>query len=303
MQSTINAKLAHLHDVLVVASDVAPVAPSDPTPSSPPTAAPAPEIQPKSELSAAPIPPVDASFRATATDPAASARPSALRRWVSRLLAGVVMAVSLGAAAVAWESHGEEAKQLVAQWTPRLIATLMPSANRVSAGQSGPAAADASAATPTEAPPQPAAALPAQTAGEAPASAAPVTPDSAQLLQSMAGDVTSLRQEIGQLKASIEQLKVGQEQMAREVAKASDPKPRPRIAAPTARAAPAMPSRPMAVAPPRPPVASYRPAAASLPPPPPPSAAPYRARDYEAEAQPPLDPELSSAPRPPMPVR
>ena len=300
MQSTINTKLAHLHDVLVVASDVAPVAPSDPAPSSAPTAAPAPQIEPKAERSAAPIPPVDASFRATATDPAASARPSALRRWVNRLLGGVVMAVSLGAAAVAWESHGEEAKQLVAQWTPRLIATLMPSAK-----QPGPAAADASAATaaPADAPPQPAAAMPAQTAAEAPASAAPVTPDSAQLLQSMAGDVTSLRQEIGQLKASIEQLKGGQEQMAREVAKASEPKPRPRVAAPTARAAPAMPSRPMAVAPPRPPVASYRPAAASLPPPPPPSAAPHRARDYEAEAQPPLDPELSSAPRPPMPVR
>jgi hypothetical protein len=103
-------------------------------------------------------------------------------------------------------------------------------------------------------PPQP----PTQTAPEDVAPTVALSPESAQLLQSMARDLATEGQEIGQLKASIEQLhasveqlKAGQEQMSRDIAKASEqnlrpktsaPPPRP-IATPTRKPAPTLPSQ------------------------------------------------------------
>ena len=87
--------------------------------------------------------------------------------------------------------------------------------------------------------------------GVAPAAA--LSPESAQLLQTMARDLATVRQENEQLKANIEQLKTNQEQMtrdnasaaeqfkasqeqmARDIAKASEQNLRPKISAPPPR--------------------------------------------------------------------
>jgi len=128
-------------------------------------------------------------------------------------LIGLLLAACIGAAAIAWQSHGDAAKQMIARWAPQLYLTssLAPE-NRVPA-QPSPPAVQASAAK--AAPPQPA--PPAQTApeGAAPTAAAP-SPGQAQWLQSIARDLAAVEQEIEQLKASIEQLKTGQEQMVRD---------------------------------------------------------------------------------------
>ena len=109
----------------------------------------------------------------------------------------------------------------------------------------------------------------AQTAPEdvAPTAAA-LSPELTQLLQSMARDLATLGQ-------GIELLKASQEQMARVIAKASEQSLRPKISAP----------------PPRPTAATTRKPVPTLP-------SPQAAARPQAE-----EPQLSSAPRRPMPVR
>ena len=129
-------------------------------------------------------------------------------------LIGLLLAACIGAAAIAWQSHGDAVKQMIARWAPQfdLTSSLAPE-NPVPA-QPSPPAVQASAAK--AAPPQPA---PPQTApgGAAPTAAAP-SPGQAQWLQSIARDLAAVEQEIEQLKASIEQLKTSQEQMVRDKA-------------------------------------------------------------------------------------
>ncbi len=119
----------------------------------------------------------------------------------------------------------------------------------------------------------------------------------------MTRDLASLGQEVEQLKASIEQLRASQQQMSRDVAKASEVKAseqnlRPRISA--------LPPRPAAVRA-RKPLPSYPPQQALTAPVLPQATAPYVTRQPEPQPQAPVqsltDPELSSVPRPPMPVR
>jgi hypothetical protein len=112
-------------------------------------------------------------------------------------------------------------------------------------------------------------------------------------------------QEIAQLKAGLEQLKASQQQMSRDIGKASEAKTteikpseqslRPRIAAPAPRPAAAPARKPM---PPPPPLAAAAPQPAQ-------AAAPSMPRQIEpppqATAQPQTQ-ELSSVPRPPMPL-
>ena len=109
----------------------------------------------------------------------------------------------------------------------------------------------------------------AQTAPEdvAPTAAA-LSPELTQLLQSMARDLATLGQ-------GIEQLKASQEQMARVIAKASEQNLRPKIS----------------VLPPRPTAIPTRKPVPTLP-------SPQAAARPQAE-----EPQLSSAPRRPMPVR
>jgi hypothetical protein len=260
------------------------------------------------------VPPVDTTFRATDVNNVRvpGHRPPMGRRAV-RAITAFLLAGCIGAAAIASQSYGNVAKQMIGRWVPKFILTASPQLENTGLPeQSGPAAVQANAAQTT--PPQPA--PPAQTAtdGVAPTAAAPSS-EQAQLLQSMARDLASARQEIDQLKAS-------QEQMSRDIArvseakaseakasqakayeaKASDTKAseqnlRPRISA--------LPPRP-AAAPVRRPMPSYPPPQAAAPPPLPPPAAPYVPRQPEPPPQtaayPQADPELSP-PRPPMPVR
>jgi hypothetical protein len=280
------------------------------------------------------IPAVDTTFRAADVNNVRvpGRRPSIGRR-ATRAVTAFLLAGCIGVAAIASQSYGNVAKQMIGRWVPKFVLTSSPPLENTGLTEHpSPPAVQANAAL--AAPPQPA--PPAQTAAESAAPAAAASsPDSAQLMQAMARDLASARQEIDQLKAS-------QEQMSRDIArvsevKASDAKssdakssevkasevksseirasqakayeqnPRPRISA--------LPPRPAAAPARRP---TYPPAQAVYPSPQaaalPQAAAPYGPRqpDYvqrqpepppQATAYPQADPELSSVPRPPMPVR
>src|SRR6266568_4242328 len=157
------------------------------------------------------VPPVDTTFRPAAVNhvQAPRLRPSfgvrAMRGFV-----GFLLAVCIGVAGVVWQAYGDAAKQMIARWTPQLVATSSPPPeNPGLPEQPNPPAVQANGAK--AAPPQPT--PPAQAAAEGVAPAAAAAPESAVLLESMARELASARQEIDQLKAS-------QEQMSREIAKA-----------------------------------------------------------------------------------
>jgi hypothetical protein len=299
MHSTLNQKQTDdPHDILVVAPDVVVVAPADKElsklahdalryPSDPQT-------HTGSDSSAGPaVPPVDTTFRPAAVN---NVQVPGGRRAV-RALTGFLLAACIGGAAFAWQSYGDAARQIIARWAPRLVMTSStPMENPGPAEQPSQPTVQASAAK-AAATPQPA--PPTQTAPEGVApSAAALSPESAQLLQSMARDLATAGQEIEQLKASIDQLKASQEQMSRDVAKASEQNLRPRMSASPPRSA---------AAPARKPMPPFRPSQAAAAPPLPQAAAPSAPRQPEpppqATAQPQVGPELSSVPRPPMPVR
>ena len=305
------------HDVLELAPGVVVVAPADPVGEEIPNLLRAaarqlsdPQTREEPNFAAGPaVPPVDTRFRAAAVDKvrAPRGRPSTGGRAVRGLM-GFLLAVCIGVAAAAWQSYGDAAEQMIADWSPqRVLASLLPTEQPALPAQPAPPAADAPSAAAVQNAPDgvaPAAA----SAGEAPS------------LQSMARDLAAAGQQIELLKASIEQLKVSQEQMSRDLAKASEAKIsevkaseqnlRPRISPPLS-------ARPVAV-PVRKPVASYRPSQAAAPMLPPAARAPYVPRQPEPlpppaiaappaipppPAPPPLDPELASVPRPPMPLR
>jgi len=164
-----------------------------------------------------------------------------------RGLAGVVLAVGIGAAAYLLQSspYAEAAKAMIAQWAPHAVST----SPLALAKPGDPAAAISTVqlasaeTTPAQAPA--AAQTPAQDA--APASA-PASPELTQMLQSMARDIATLEQGIEQLKANqeriaadnaraIEELKASQEQMAHLVAKpqTQDARAKPPTPTPTPR--------------------------------------------------------------------
>lgn len=325
MQSTLTPKPNDdPHDVVVVAPDavrVAPSAPSDEELSN--LLQHAARYRSKtltgaaSEFPAGPaVPPVDTTFRpADVNDVRIPGRRPSMGGRALRAFTGLLLAACIGAAAIAWQSSGTVAKQMVVKWAPSFILTslLAPEKSEPAAQPAAPAdQADAANTTaPQPAPPQPVSpqpAPPAESAAEAVAPAAAASSvDSAQL-QSMARDLASVGQEVEQLKASIEQLKAGQQQMSRdaakisEQAKASGQTPRPRISA----ISPPPPPR-SAAAPARKPMPPLPPPQAIAAPTPPPAAAPYYApRQVEPPPQATqqlADPELASVPRPPMPVR
>jgi hypothetical protein len=310
MQSTLKPKQTDdPHDIVVVAPDAVQVAPAD---------------QELSNLlhdaarhlsdartragsglpAAAAVPPVDTTFRSSAAnDVLTPGRLRSIGRGAMRAFAALLLAACTGVAAIAWQAYGDRAQQMIADWAPQLALTssLPPEKPALPAQPASPADQPnaASAALPQSAPP-------AQTAsqGVAPAAAA-VSGDSAQVLQSMARDLAGVRQETERLKASIEQLKASQQQMSRDIAKASEVKAsevkpsdqslRPRISAPP-RSAAAPARKPMAPSPA--PQAAATPAlpqagAASAP------------RQGEPLPQPTVQPpaeQLSSVPRPPMPI-
>jgi hypothetical protein len=266
-----------------------------------------PQTHTGSDFSAGPaVPPVDTTFRPAAVNQ--GLRPSFGVRAI-RAFIGFLLAVCIGVAGVVWQAYGDAAKQMIARWTPQLVATSSPPPeNPGLPEQPNPPAVQANAAK--AAPPQPAPPAQAAAEGVAPAAAAP---ESAVLLESMARELASARQEIDQLKAS-------QEQMSREIAKAKayeakaslakasqtrasqtrafEQNLQPRISALPPRSAAAPVRRPLPQ--------SYPPPQAAAAPVLPPAPAPYVPRQPEpppqATAQPQAEPELSPVPRPPMPV-
>jgi hypothetical protein len=237
--------------------------------------------------------PVDTTFRAAAVDDVqVRGERRSIGGRVIRACIGFLLAVCLAIAASLWQSYGDAAKQIVARWVPQFALTSSsPQDNPGLPEQPGQAAVQASVAK---------AVPPAQTAPESVASTgATLSPESTQLLQSMAGDLAHAQQEIEQLKASIAELKASQQQMSRDTAKASEARIseartseariaeakvseqnlRSRLSAAVRRSAAASARKPMPPVPP--------PQAAAAPPLPP------------ATTQ----PQAELAPRPPMPVR
>jgi ElaB/YqjD/DUF883 family membrane-anchored ribosome-binding protein len=166
-------------------------------------------------------------------------RQSSRGRLALQGLIGLLLAACIGAAVIAWQSHGDASKQMIARWAPQLDLTSSPAPENPVPAQPSPPAVQAAAAKAT--PPQPA----------PPAQTAPEPPGQAQLLQSTARDLAAAGQNIEQLRASIEQLKTSQEQMVRDnaavaeqqlkasqeqmarlVAKASEQNLRPKTSAP-----------------------------------------------------------------------
>lgn len=238
-----------------------------------------------------PIPPIDTTFRLAAVNDVLVPGHRRSIGAVVRALTALLLAACICVAAIAWQSYGDAAKQMIAAWVPQSVLT--------SSQPAQPAAPAAQVDAANAAPSQPA--PPARTAAEGVAlAAAALSPESAQL-QSMARDLASAGQEIEQLKASIEQLKASQQQISGDVAKASEKNLRPKIPrkpVPPPRSAAAPAREPLQPVPPRQAVAA---------PPLRQAAAPYPLRQPEPQPQttiaPPADPELSSVPRPPMPVR
>ncbi len=306
MHSTLKPKQADdPHDFLVVASDAVPVASANEQlarlvhdavrqPLDPQT------LTGSGFATAPPVRPVDTTFRPSDVN---DIQILGRRRWIDRPAVRVLTALLLaaGVAAIAWQSYGDAAKQMIATWAPQSALTSWLPLEKLGLPAEptppavAPGAADA-AASPAAAPAQtaPAAAAPA---------AAALSPESAQLIQSMAHDLATVGQQIEQLKASIEQLKAGQQQMSRDIAKASEKASelnlRPRTTPPVPRPAVARVRKPMPPYPLPPAAAAATVPQASAPQ----AAAPYVPRQPQplpdATAEPQLDPEL----RPPMPLR
>jgi flagellar motor protein MotB len=330
MQSTLDPKPTDdPHDFLVVPPDAVRVVPTDEELSNLLREAARhhsdPQKQAGSPLPAGPpAPAVDATFRATdVNDVVIAGERESIGGRVLRGFAALLLALCIGVAGIAWQTYGDAATQMLAAWAPQsALTSSLPAEKPDPSVQPAPTAVEAAAAN--TAPPQPAPPQPAPPAQAAAAeSAAPAAPssDSSQLIQSMARDLASAGQEIEQLKAAIEQLKAGQQQLSRDLAKASEVRAsevkasevrpsevraseqsaRPRSAAPPPRPAAARVRRPTSIP------SAQTAAAPILPQSPAPYYAPYAPRQIDpppqATVQPEADPELSSPPRPPMPVR
>jgi hypothetical protein len=311
MLSTLNTKASDPHDVFVIDPEVVLAARGDRAPTTPDAElnhAPEPQSYAASSVAA---PSLDTSFRVTASDHIQlPGEASPFAKWAKRAAMAFMFALLSAFAAAAWKHHGDNAKQMMADWIPQFSLSLpfsSPSsgdstaAAEQSAAPAGQTAAEQPAApavqtastdqaaaqpdTPTQAQPVPAA---------APATAAALSADSPQLLQSMAHDLAAMGQQIEQLKASIAQLKAGQDQIARDMIKTSEARVSAQAVQPRAAPLP----RPVAAAPvrrPKPPAyppAQTAAAAPPLPPPPPVQTLP------EPPAQ-----DGGPVIRPPMPMR
>ena len=320
MPST-DSKANDLHDSLEIAPDVVLVARSA---ADFPSLAPGatgrhPDRQPNIGSDDVAIPRVDTTFRATDTSGARSSS----GRWLKSASLAFLFALCSALAAAGWQRYGDEAQALIADyasvkpsfslasWLPSSLMPAKP-VEAASADTATPQAAAPQAEAADQAPTQPAPAAVAQPvlASAQPAdsttpAAAPPPVDTAELLQSMARDVTNLNQQLTDLKARIAELKAGQEQLSHDMAgKLAEPKvseakpvePRPtKLGAPPRplgtlvhRAKPPVyPRAQTAYVPPQP---GPAPVQIAPPPPPPPQAA----------TEP--DPD-GTVVRPPMPVR
>jgi hypothetical protein len=267
------------------------------TPGPEPKINPEPTFSPVLEPQAA-APSMDTAVRVAASDGQNRPKRSSAGRWLRGAFVTFLFAGCGMAATVAWDKHGDTAKQMLAEWTPAL-ASLMPSTSQpapVAAAQVAPPAMQAA----TDQAADPSAPAP---AAQLAAAAPPVSEtDAAPSVQSMTRDIAAMAQQIEALKANVAELKATQEQMAREMAKPPAPKPvaETRPIDPRARVS-ALPPRPAAppVRKPKPVVSqTYAPAPlAPTPPPPQAVAAPPPAATTQAVAD-----DDGPIVRPPMPV-
>ena len=286
MHSTLNPKSTDdPHDFVVVAPNAVRVAPADEELfnllQEAARRSSNPQTRTGSDFPAgAPVPPVDTTFRPAAVNNVqVPGERGSIGKSAVRAFTALLLAACLGLAAIAWQSSGNVAKQIIAKWAPKFILTsLLPALeNPGLPEQPSPPTVQVSAAK--AAPPQPAPL--AQTAPEGVAANAA----SAQLLHAMALDLATARQEIEQLKAK---------QMSRDIAKASKQNLRPKMSAPPPRSAAAPARKPMPPFPPR-----QAAAAPTLPQ----AAAPSVPRQPEPQPQATAQPQAEPVPRPPMPVQ
>jgi len=328
MQTSAKPKATDRRDFIVIPSDQVQVAPSDAeiTDLLRAAARQHSEAEVRAALEAqttAPVPPVDATFRATAVNDDVPVRGPTMGRRLLRTFAALLLAAGIGGAALTWQTFGYAAKKAVLSWAPKWAITASLPLEKLGLGMdSNPSdePAEATAAAP-------AADAPAQNAADnsaapdsAAASAAAPPSDSAQQLQAMARDLASANQQIETLKASIAELKASQQQMARDFAKASDKLAEQSAKAKTAAAQPHPATAAHKPTPTYSPSAAYAPSPAPAPPPGyRPAASPYSAQASTAAAPPPVaaqpyvpppiplqpaDPGIvGAAPRPPMPVQ
>jgi hypothetical protein len=163
-------------------------------------------------------------------------------RTLARFFIPALIGVGVVGVISAWQSHGEEAKEMVKTWAPSL-GWLLPVAT-------------------TKSPPD----------GQGSAAAAATSAELVQQLKSMALDLAVVRRSVEQLAAAVEQLGAKQEQMAQNIAtlQAVEQDINQKMSSP----------RPSRVAPPRkPPQPTAQSSAvqsSSVPPPPPPAGSPLR---------------------------
>src|SRR5215210_2605492 len=228
-------------------------------------------------------PPVDSAFRAASVEDVLGSGGRSMARPAARALIALLLAACIGLAAVAWKSYGDPAKKKIAKLATQFVVT-----------SSLPSEEAAQTAAPAVLPSLEPASL-VQIAPELVGTTAEApSPDSAQLLQSLARDLSALAREVEQLKAGMEQFKLSQQQTLRDIAKSSEQKLRTRTSVPALRSADVRSRKPM------PSFSGPQPAA-------PPAFRQAAEPHYvprQPEAQPTsAEPELSPVPRPPMPVR
>jgi hypothetical protein len=293
----------------------------------------APEVSAVPEVSVAAPPPavdtsrVDTTFRAAAIDeidttdrPVVPDDRPGIGWWVKRTVIAFMFALCSAFAAAAWTHHGAAARQMISSWLPPFVlaaVTDKPVADTPVAAEQ-PDSAPAQAAAADQAPAQPTDSAPAVIATPAVAASGATSSTQPPSTPSMARDLATMGQQIEQLKASIEQLKASQAQMSRDIAKNSEPSPRPRASTVPPRPVAAMiPPRPIP-APPRKPKTAYLPPPPvitsqqptyAVPPPLPPPPLPPPVMSQPVASQPAPLPETTypsddgPVVRPPMPLR
>jgi hypothetical protein len=192
---------------------------------------------------------------------------ASLVRLALKGLIGLVLAACLGAAAIAWQSHGDAVKAIFASRASQSDLTSSLAPKNLDAEKTSPPAVQATATRAAR--PQPTFLAQMAPEGAAPTNAAPPSE-----LQSMGRDLAAIEQKIEQLKigqaqiirdnaAFAEQLKASQQQMARDsaavaeqlkaneeqiaglIARASEEKLRPKITAPPPRPIANRPRKPV----------------------------------------------------------
>ena len=329
MLSMLNRPEQDPHDLIEIAPDVVLAARADKPSLTPATgafsgpSAPQVRVGPDAGVS---TPSVDTTFRATTLDDIGiPGERSSLAKWAMRTFMACLFAICSAVAAAAWQHYGDQAQQMLADWTPprisltSLFSSDKPTASEQSVTPAAPvAAADQASAQTAPSQPAPAAAAPspqpapATAPAQDTAAAAAPSVDSTQLMQSMAHDITAMSQQIADLKTSIDQLKTRQEQMSRDIAKTAEAK----VAEARAAEAKAVEMRaferqkisplpPRSAAPVRKPRPVYTPVQAAAVPPLPPAAAPLPSSQPIAPLPPPqatVQPDGDPVVRPPLPV-